>query len=70
MAALRQAAPGLVGRSFAGMTVTMSDDFAYRDPVDQGLAEHQGVRLVFGDHARIVYRLSGTGTGRHPADLP
>jgi phosphoglucomutase len=62
MAALRQAAPDLVGRTLAGMTVTEGDDFAYRDPVDQSLAEHQGVRLVFGDHARIIYRLSGTGT--------
>jgi phosphoglucomutase len=62
MAALRQAAPDLVGRTLAGMTVTEGDDFAYRDPVDQSLAGHQGVRLVFGDHARIIYRLSGTGT--------
>jgi phosphoglucomutase len=62
MAALRQAAPHRIGRSFAGMTVTESDDFAYHDPVDHSLSEHQGVRLVFGDEARIVYRLSGTGT--------
>ena len=62
MTALRQKAPELVGRAYAGMVLTEADDFAYRDPVDQSLSEHQGVRLVFGDHARIVYRLSGTGT--------
>jgi phosphoglucomutase len=30
--------------------------------VDGSRAEHQGVRLVFEDGARIVFRLSGTGT--------
>ncbi|WP_372785327.1 alpha-D-glucose phosphate-specific phosphoglucomutase [Phenylobacterium sp.] len=60
--ALEQAAPGLVGRTFAGMALTQGDDFTYVDPVDHSVAKHQGVRLVFSDRARIVYRLSGTGT--------
>jgi phosphoglucomutase len=44
------------------LEVSLCDDFAYVDPVDQSLAEHQGIRVVFSDDARIVYRLSGTGT--------
>jgi phosphoglucomutase len=63
MAALRRRLADLTGRSFGGMTVSRCDDFAYVDPVDQSVTEHQGVRIVFSDAARIVYRLSGTGTG-------
>ncbi len=39
-----------------------ADDFAYHDPVDGSVSEHQGLRILFEDGARIVYRLSGTGT--------
>ena len=59
---LRGRLPGLVGQSFAGLTVTAADDFTYTDPVDGSIAEKQGVRLVFGEAARGVLRLSGTGT--------
>jgi phosphoglucomutase len=38
------------------------DDFAYDDPVDGSRSEGQGIRLLFEDGSRIVYRLSGTGT--------
>lgn len=38
------------------------DDFAYTDPVDQSVSRNQGIRFLFDDGARIVYRLSGTGT--------
>jgi phosphoglucomutase len=62
MAGLRAKLGGLVGQSFAGLTVSEGDDFSYHDPVDGSVTEHQGVRLVFGDQARIVLRLSGTGT--------
>jgi phosphoglucomutase len=44
------------------MEVSTADDFAYRDPVDQSLTEHQGVRVAFTDGSRFVMRLSGTGT--------
>jgi len=40
----------------------MADDFAYHDPIDGSVSEHQGIRLVFEDGARIIFRLSGTGT--------
>jgi phosphoglucomutase len=42
--------------------IATADDFSYRDPVDQSLTTGQGIRLVFADGSRIIYRLSGTGT--------
>jgi phosphoglucomutase len=42
-------------------------DGDYSDPVDGSISQHQGVRLVFTDGSRIVFRLSGTGT--HGATL-
>lgn len=38
------------------------DDFSYQDPVDQSTATQQGLRFLFTDGSRIVFRLSGTGT--------
>ena len=38
------------------------DDFAYDDPVDGSRTTGQGIRIMFEDGSRIVYRLSGTGT--------
>jgi len=49
--------------SFPGQHgITRADDFAYDDPVDGSRTTGQGIRLLFEDGARIVYRLSGTGT--------
>ncbi len=62
MDALRQKLPELPGTKHAGMVVSAADDFAYVDPIDGGRTEHQGLRILFADEARIVYRLSGTGT--------
>ncbi|MDF1793513.1 MAG: alpha-D-glucose phosphate-specific phosphoglucomutase [Thalassobaculaceae bacterium] len=59
---LRAALPDLAGREIDGLTITEADDFAYTDPVDGSRAEKQGIRIVFGDAARGVLRLSGTGT--------
>lgn len=61
-AALRQSLPGLPGQQLQGMTVSAADDFAYTDPVDGSVSRKQGVRVMFEDGSRIVYRLSGTGT--------
>jgi phosphoglucomutase len=61
-AALQVALPGLVGTPFAGSTVSMADDFAYTDPVDGSTSQHQGLRLCLANDARLVVRLSGTGT--------
>jgi phosphoglucomutase len=62
MSDLRGALPDLPGREVVGMTLTSADDFAYDDPVDGSHATSQGLRLFFGDQARAVLRLSGTGT--------
>ena len=42
--------------------ICRADDFAYDDPVDGSHSSGQGIRLIFEDGGRIVYRLSGTGT--------
>ena len=62
MEALRRLLPALQGTNPAGGVIETADDFHYRDPVDASESAHQGVRLIFGNGARIVYRLSGTGT--------
>jgi phosphoglucomutase len=62
MAELRAALPTLPGRSLGPLTLEAADDFTYRDPVDGTTSSNQGVRLLFGGGARIVLRLSGTGT--------
>lgn len=62
MAELRNAVGTLAGRRFGRRTVRAADDFRYVDPVDGSESRAQGIRIVFDDEARIVYRLSGTGT--------
>jgi phosphoglucomutase len=62
MTALRASLGGLPGKVIEGMTVSAADDFAYTDPVDASVSTRQGVRVLFSDGSRIVYRLSGTGT--------
>ena len=62
MAALRGSLAGLKGRVMAAGTIASADDFAYTDPVDGSVSQMQGVRVLFQDGSRIVYRLSGTGT--------
>lgn len=59
---LRATLPTLPGRRFAQRTVTLADDFAYTDPVDGSVSKAQGIRLLFDDGARVIFRLSGTGT--------
>ena len=62
MAALRARLPSLPGTQSNGMEIAFADDFAYADPVDGSVSKNQGVRIIFADDSRIVYRLSGTGT--------
>jgi len=52
----------LTGSSLAGRTVKHCDDFSYTDPIDQSVSKNQGVRVLFEDGSRIIFRLSGTGT--------
>jgi phosphoglucomutase len=59
---LRMKLPSLPGSTTAAGAIASADDFAYHDPVDGSLSEHQGLRILFEDGSRIIFRLSGTGT--------
>lgn len=63
MADLRVGLPTLVGQVVAGQTIAWADDFSYTDPVDGSVSQRQGVRVVCEGGSRVVFRLSGTGTG-------
>ncbi|XP_066996491.1 phosphoglucomutase [Anabrus simplex] len=59
-------APGYVGRVLSNevkqYTVRLGDNFSYVDPIDKSKAEKQGLRILFEDGSRIIFRLSGTGS--------
>lgn len=59
---LRGRLPDLPGTQVRGLTVETVDDFAYHDPVEGSVSEHQGIRILFEGGSRVVFRLSGTGT--------
>ncbi|KAF5200046.1 Phosphoglucomutase, cytoplasmic [Thalictrum thalictroides] len=42
--------------------VVEADEFEYKDPVDGSISKHQGIRYLFKDGSRLVFRLSGTGS--------
>ena len=52
----------LPSKSFGHYQVKECDDFSYTDPVDGSISQKQGIRILFEDGSRIVFRLSGTGT--------
>ena len=52
----------LAGKKFGDYTIDFADDFSYTDPIDGSVSNKQGIRLVFTDGSRVVFRLSGTGT--------
>ncbi|MEM9426389.1 MAG: alpha-D-glucose phosphate-specific phosphoglucomutase [Pseudomonadota bacterium] len=52
----------LPGQSFAAGVISAADEFAYDDPVDGSRSKGQGLRVMFEGGARVVFRLSGTGT--------
>jgi phosphoglucomutase len=62
MAHLRDQLPALAGQSFGVNRVQRADDFSYTDPVDGSVSPNQGIRIIFENGSRIVFRLSGTGT--------
>ena len=62
MEQLRSRSTGLAGQNFGHYSVSHSDDFSYTDVVDNSVSSKQGVRILFSNGARIIYRLSGTGT--------
>lgn len=43
-------------------TIKVADEFSYTDPVDLSVSEKQGLRFLFSDGSRVVFRLSGTGS--------
>ncbi|KVH97677.1 Alpha-D-phosphohexomutase, alpha/beta/alpha domain I [Cynara cardunculus var. scolymus] len=42
--------------------VANADEFEYKDPVDGSVSKNQGIRYLFEDGSRLVFRLSGTGS--------
>ncbi|NVI81002.1 alpha-D-glucose phosphate-specific phosphoglucomutase [Janthinobacterium sp. BJB401] len=62
MEAVRGQLAALPGQVVNSYTVALADDFSYTDPVDGSVATQQGIRIIMTDGARIVLRLSGTGT--------
>merc|ERR1719439_207938 len=61
MADMVEAQPKLIGTTVGGMTISAADMFAYNDPIDGSVSKNQGVRFIFSDGSRFVFRLSGTG---------
>merc|ERR1712006_40135 len=55
------AQPSLVGTTHGDMTISKADMFEYNDSVDKTVSKNQGVRFIFSDGSRFVFRLSGTG---------
>jgi phosphoglucomutase len=62
MRALNAKLPALPGSRLGALSVAAADNFTYHDPVDGSLSRNQGVRIGFEGGARIMFRLSGTGT--------
>ncbi|XP_015116816.1 phosphoglucomutase [Diachasma alloeum] len=42
--------------------VREADNYSYKDPIDGSIATKQGLRVLFEDGSRVIYRLSGTGS--------
>ncbi|WP_417417842.1 alpha-D-glucose phosphate-specific phosphoglucomutase [Hoeflea sp.] len=62
MAALEEKLDRLPGLQTGSLTIEKADSFTYHDPVDGSVSRNQGLRIFFEGGARLVYRLSGTGT--------
>lgn len=59
---VRAQLPKLAGAAHGDISIVTADDFSYTDPVDGSVSSKQGLRIIFSDGARIIFRLSGTGT--------
>ena len=62
MTALNSKLDKLKGQVFGNYTVSATDNFAYTDPIDHSVSKNQGIRVLFDNGSRVVFRLSGTGT--------
>ncbi len=58
MAHISAQLPALSGQN----DIEYADNFTYIDPIDKSISENQGLRIVYKNGSRIVFRLSGTGT--------
>jgi phosphoglucomutase len=56
------AAASKKGDKYGEYELDYADDFEYTDPIDGSVASKQGVRFVFSDGSRFIFRLSGTGS--------
>merc|ERR1712060_1007418 len=61
MAAMANNSGKLVGKTYCEKKVVTNDMFEYTDPVDGSVSKNQGIRIIFEDGSRIIFRLSGTG---------
>lgn len=61
MANLEKKLPQLTGTKLGGQEVELAETFVYNDPVDHSSTAN-GLRILFKDGSRIVYRLSGTSS--------
>jgi len=61
MKGMADKAGALVGTVIGGMKIAKNDVFEYLDPVDGSVSKNQGLRFIFEDGSRIIFRLSGTG---------
>lgn len=59
---LRNSFSAMTGQAFGPYTIKTCDDFSYTDPIDGSISAKQGLRVLFTDGSRIIFRLSGTGT--------
>ena len=60
--ALRARLGTMSGTKVGPWRITAADEFTYTDPVTGEETPRQGIRIILGEAARIVVRLSGTGT--------
>jgi phosphoglucomutase len=63
-------APDTKGKSFGRYVVEKCDDFEYTDPIDGSVSKNQGIRFIFTDGSRVIFRLSGIDKLQDRFDIP
>merc|ERR1719213_399368 len=61
MMADKNSSGSMNGTTVQGMKIRTADVFSYTDPVDGSVSTNQGIRYLFEDGSRAIFRLSGTG---------
>jgi len=59
---LTEKCKSMKGQEIKGMKVDSAENFEYNDPVDKSVSSNQGIKIIFTDGSRIIFRLSGTGS--------